>query len=98
MAAIGYHAFSKRMHQFASSAAIYSTTTGCYGNSERKTEMPRTALMDALEKRTALRMVRSNRVAAGKAKPDPQAWEELPKLPEGFRPSPNEDLFIDYVL
>ena len=67
MAAIGYHAFSKRMHQFASSAGIYSTTTGCYGISERKTEVPRTALMDALEKRTALRMVRSNRVAAGKS-------------------------------
>lgn len=33
-----------------------------------------------------------------KAKPDPQAWEDVPKLSEGFRPSPNEDLFIDYAL
>jgi hypothetical protein len=52
--------------------------------------------MDALEKRTALRMVRSDWVAAGDAEPDPQAREELPELPEGF--TTPEKLYIDYTL
>ncbi len=78
-------------------AAMCSTATGCYGTPSKKTEVPRTALMDALEKRTALRMVRSDWIAAGDAKPDPQAREELPNLPDGFT-SPNEDLYIDYNL
>jgi len=77
-------------------AAMCSTATGCYGNPERKTEVPRTALMDALEKRTALRMVRSDWVAAGDAKPDRQARQELPELPKGF--TTPEKLYIDYSL
>jgi beta-lactamase superfamily II metal-dependent hydrolase len=77
-------------------AAMCSTATGAYGTPAKKTEVPRTALMDALEKRTALRMVRSDWVAAGDAEPDPQAREELPELPEGF--TTPEKLYIDYTL
>jgi hypothetical protein len=73
-----------------------STATGAYGTPAKKTEVPRTALMDALEKRTLLRMVRRDWVAAGNEEPDQQAQEELPELPEGFtRP---EKLYIDYTL
>ena len=77
-------------------AAMCSTATGAYGTPAKKTEVPRTALMDALEKRTSLRMIRSDWVAAGDEKPDPQAREELPELPEGF--ATPEKLYIDYTL
>jgi len=79
-----------------SCAAMCSTATGCYGTPAKKTEVPRTALMDALEKRTSLRMVRSDWVAAGDKQPDPQAREELSELPEGF--TTPEKLYIDYTL
>ena len=54
------------------------------------------ALMEALETRTGNRMVRSDWVAAGKTKPDPEALQELAKLPSGF--STPGDLYIDYTL
>jgi len=73
-----------------------STATGAYGTPAKKTEVPRTALMDALEKRTLLRMVRRDWVAAGNEEPDQQAREELPELPEGF--TTPEKLYIDYTL
>jgi beta-lactamase superfamily II metal-dependent hydrolase len=78
-------------------AAMCSTATGAYGSEAKKTEVPRTALMEALEKRTGERLVRSDWVVAGKNKPDDQAREELPELPAGFT-SPNEGLYIDYNL
>jgi beta-lactamase superfamily II metal-dependent hydrolase len=77
-------------------AAMCSTATGAYGSPSKKTEVPRTALMDALEQKTRTRMVRSDWVAAGKTKPDPQATSELEKLPSGFT-TPG-DLYIDYNL
>jgi beta-lactamase superfamily II metal-dependent hydrolase len=77
-------------------AAMCSTATGAYGSPAKKTEVPRTALMDALETRTKTRMVRSDWVGAGKTKPDPQATAELAKLPDGFT-TPG-DLYIDYNL
>lgn len=77
-------------------AAMCSTATGAYGTSAKKTEVPRTALMDALETRSGNRLVRSDWVAAGDEKPDPQAIEELPELPSGFS-TPGE-LYIDYNL
>jgi hypothetical protein len=49
--------------------------------------------MEALEKKTGNRMVRSDWVAAGNTKPDDQAREELPELPSGFT-TPGE-LYID---
>jgi len=77
-------------------AAMCSTATGAYGSPSKKTEVPRTALMDALETKTKDRMVRSDWVGAGKTKPDPQATAELANLPDGFT-TPG-DLYIDYNL
>ena len=77
-------------------AAMCSTATGAYGKPEKKTEVPRTALIDALESRTGNRLVRSDWVAAADAKPDKQAKEELSELPEGFT-TPGQ-LYIDYNL
>jgi beta-lactamase superfamily II metal-dependent hydrolase len=78
-------------------AAMCSTATGAYGSPAKKTEVPRTALMDALENRTTKRLVRSDWVAAGDKEPDPEARQELPDLPEGFS-TPTEKLYIDYKL
>jgi beta-lactamase superfamily II metal-dependent hydrolase len=78
-------------------AAMCSTATGAYGSPAKKTEVPRTALMDALETRTTKRLVRSDWVAAGDKDPDPQALEELPELPDGFS-TPTKKLYIDYNL
>lgn len=77
-------------------AAMCSTATGAYGSQAKKTEVPRTALMEALETKTGNRLVRSDWVAAAKQKPDKQAHEELPKLPSGF--STPGKLYIDYKL
>ncbi len=76
-------------------SAMCSTATGAYGSTAKKTEVPRTALMDALEARCGNRLVRSDWVAAGDAPPDEQAQQELPQLPSGFS-TPGE-LYIDYV-
>jgi beta-lactamase superfamily II metal-dependent hydrolase len=77
-------------------ASMCSTATGAYGNPDRKTEVPRTALMDAIETKTGKRLVRSDWVAAAGAEPDPEAREELADLPDGFT-TPGE-LYIDYGL
>jgi beta-lactamase superfamily II metal-dependent hydrolase len=77
-------------------AAMCSTATGAYGKPEKKTEVPRTALMDALEARTGNRLVRSDWVAAAHEGPDPEAKEELSELPDGFT-TPGQ-LYIDYNL
>jgi beta-lactamase superfamily II metal-dependent hydrolase len=78
-----------------SCASMCSTATGAYGSPAKKTEVPRTALMDALEKKTSQRLVRSDWIPAGDAKPDKEARGELPKLPDGFTTG---DLYIDYNL
>lgn len=77
-------------------AAMCSTATGAYGSPAKKTEVPRTALMDAIEKKTGNRLVRSDWVAAGSSEPDEEAHEELPELPDGFT-TPGK-LYIDYNL
>ena len=77
------------------SAAMCSTATGAYGNPAKRTEVPRTALMDALESQTGNRMVRSDWIPAGTSESDPQAKKELPDLPEGFTTGA---LYIDYTL
>ena len=77
-------------------AAMCSTATGAYGKPEKKTEVPRTALMDALEARTGNRLVRSDWIAAVQKGPDPEAKKELSELPDGFT-TPGE-LYIDYNL
>jgi beta-lactamase superfamily II metal-dependent hydrolase len=77
-------------------AAMCSTATGAYGSIDKKTEVPRTALMGALEERTSKRMVRSDWVPAAAEKADPQALAELSALPSGFT-TPGQ-LYIDYTL
>jgi len=76
-------------------AAMCSTATGAYGTPANKTEVPRTALMDALESKTGERMVRSDWIPVGKTPADPQAKQELSELPTGFT---SGDLYIDYNL
>lgn len=76
-------------------ASMCSTATGAYGSPDKKTEVPRTALMDALETRTGKRLVRSDWVAAAGKNPDPQAREELPELPAGFSTPETNELYID---
>ena len=78
-------------------SAMCSTATGAYGKASSKTEVPRTALIEALETRTGNRLVRSDWVKADGTEPDEQAREELSKLPDGFT-SPQEGLYIDYQL
>jgi beta-lactamase superfamily II metal-dependent hydrolase len=77
-------------------ASMCSTATGAYGSPAKKTEVPRTALMEALETKTGNRLVRSDWVAAANAAPDQEAKNELPDLPAGFS-TPGE-LYIDYNL
>jgi beta-lactamase superfamily II metal-dependent hydrolase len=76
-------------------AAMCSTATGAYGSPARKTEVPRIALMEALESHSGNRMVRSDWIPAGNSEADPQAKEELADLPEGFTTGP---LYVDYTL
>ena len=81
-------------------AAMCSTETGyprerrTYGNVLAKTEVPRTALMDALETRTRRKLVRSDWIAAGEAPASPEAKAELAQLPAHFSAGDN---YIDYV-
>jgi len=77
-------------------ASMCSTATGAYGSKAKKTEVPRTALMEAVEKQTGNRLVRSDWVKAGKSEPDKEARKELTELPSGFT-TPGER-YIDYVL
>ena len=59
--------------------AMCSTETGfpsekrTYGSIEKKTEVPRIALMEALEKQTGDKLVRSDWIAAGNAESSPEA-------------------------
>jgi beta-lactamase superfamily II metal-dependent hydrolase len=78
-------------------ACMCSTAMGAYGNPAKKTEVPRTALMDALEEKSGKRLVRSDWVEANGEKAEPQAVEEAgEELPEGF--STPGKLYIDYNL
>ena len=77
-------------------SAMCSTATGAYGSPAKKTEVPRSALIEALETRTGNRLVRSDWVPVGETKADDDARKEMPKLPDGFD-SPG-DLYIDYNL
>lgn len=80
----------------ASSVAMVSTATGAYGNPAKNTEVPRTALLAALEERTGHHLVRSDWVGGPGIDPDPAARADMSALPEGFRSS--DQLYIDYVL
>ena len=81
-------------------AAMCSTETGypsskrTYGSIKKKTEVPRIALMEALEQQTDSKLVRSDWIAAGKAEPSPEAHEQLETLPPNFSAG---ELYVDYV-
>lgn len=75
-------------------ACMCSTAKGFYGKIERKTEVPRIALIDALETRSGNRLIRSDWVPAKNEKAEPEALEELPVLPKEF--STPGKLYIDY--
>lgn len=77
-------------------SSMCSTAAGAYGNPDKHTEVPRTALLDALEKKTGNRLVRSDWVPAGDAKADPDAVAATPELPSGFT-TPGA-LYIDLVI
>ena len=78
-------------------ACMCSTAMGAYGSVDRKTEVPRTALMDALETRSSKRLVRSDWVKANDTDPADEARKEVgEELPAGFSSPGN--LYIDYNL
>lgn len=82
-------------------AAMCSTETGypskkrTHGSIERKTEVPRIPLIEALEKQSGNRLVRSDWIKAGKADASPEALSELPRLPPNFSTG---DVYIDYII
>jgi beta-lactamase superfamily II metal-dependent hydrolase len=84
----------------AKCVAMCSTETGypssrrVFGSLDKGTEVPRTKLMEALEKQTQNKLVRSDWIAAGNAKACPEARAELPNLPQNFTPGA---LYIDYI-
>jgi hypothetical protein len=65
-----------------------------YGDPTKGTEVPRTKLMDALEKQTKNKLVRSDWIPAGEFKASPEAKGELNRLPDNFS---SGDLYIDYI-
>ena len=81
--------------------AMCSTETGfpskkrTYGSIPKKTEVPRIALMEALEERTGDKAVRSDWIRVGDAPASPEAHAQLERLPANFTAG---DLYIDYVL
>ncbi|MDM0026304.1 MBL fold metallo-hydrolase [Variovorax saccharolyticus] len=80
--------------------AMCSTETGfpsakrTYGSIEKQTEVPRIPLMEALEKQTGKKLVRSDWLATTFAKASPEARSQLDRLPPDFETG---DIFIEYV-
>jgi beta-lactamase superfamily II metal-dependent hydrolase len=80
--------------------AMCSTETGypnekrTYGDITKSTEVPRIALMKALEKRTGDKLVRSDWIKAGNAQASPEAHAQLERLPPHFETG---DIYIEYV-
>ncbi len=81
--------------------AMCSTETGypsakrTYGSIKKKTEVPRIALMEALEEQTGDKLVRSDWIAVdGKAPASPEAHEQLEKLPRNFVAG---EIYVDYI-
>jgi beta-lactamase superfamily II metal-dependent hydrolase len=65
-----------------------------YGNIEAGTEVPRIDLMEAMEKQTKDRLVRSDWIKVPTAGASPEAKSQLAKLPANFSTG---DLYIDYI-
>lgn len=73
--------------------AMCSTQPGCYGSTDKGTEVPRLPLLDALEKKTNHQLVRSDQIKAG----DTQKTNGLNDPGSPFK-VPEGELFIDYNL
>ena len=80
----------------AAAAAMVSTEPGAYGDPKKKTEVPRSALIDALETKTKARLVRSDWVAAGNEEAAKAAPSVAKMKQAGFTTSGK--LYIDYNL
>jgi beta-lactamase superfamily II metal-dependent hydrolase len=82
-------------------AAMCSTETGhpsrkrTYGVIAKKTEVPRIALMKALEEQSDSGLVRSDWIAVGDAPASPEAKKQLPKLPPNFSTG---DVYVECIL
>ncbi|HEY0545492.1 MAG TPA: hypothetical protein VGC91_08965 [Pyrinomonadaceae bacterium] len=76
------------------SSDAYPKKTRPYGDPKKGTEVPRTTLMDEMEKRTKNRLVRSDWIPVGDVLASPEAKSELSKLPDNFSTG---DLYIDYI-
>lgn len=74
-----------------------STATGAYGSPDKKTEVPRTALMDGVKARTRYAPVRSDWLTYLNHAADPQATAEMPALPPGFSTTAGKP-YIDFHL
>lgn len=78
----------------AKCVAMCSTESGQYGSTAKKTEVPRIALIEALEEQTQNKTVRSDWIPVGKTKASREAHQQLEKLPPHFMTG---DLYIDYI-
>jgi beta-lactamase superfamily II metal-dependent hydrolase len=80
--------------------AMCSTETGFpdskrpYGDPAKGTEVPRTKLMEALEKQTKQKLMRSDWIKVGATPASPEAKSELADLPDNFSTG---DLYVDYI-
>jgi hypothetical protein len=85
----------KCVSMFSTESADYDATKKRpYGDLEKGTEVPRTVLMDALEKQTKNKLVRSDWIKVGTVPASPEAKSELAELPDNFLPG---DFYIDYI-
>jgi beta-lactamase superfamily II metal-dependent hydrolase len=71
--------------------AMCSTEPGCYGKSEKGTEVPRAPLLAALQKKTNNQLVRSDQIKADGNAPT----ADLPSPPPIFK-VPATGLYVDY--
>src|SRR5512144_1819548 len=88
-------AMSGKCVAMCSTETGYPSKTRTYGSIAKKTEVPRIALMEALEEKTARKAVRSDWIRVGDAPASPEAHDQLARLPANFTAG---DLYIDYVL
>jgi beta-lactamase superfamily II metal-dependent hydrolase len=87
-------ALSEKCVAMCSTETGYPSLKRTYGNPEKGTEVPRTKLMDALEKKLGMKLVRSDWIKVNDAPASPEAHQELEKLPPNFTAGP---LYIDYT-
>ena len=65
-----------------------------HGHPENNSEVPRTVLMNALEKQTKNKLVRSDWIKVGTVPASPEAKSQLKVLPDNFSTG---DFYIDYI-